>query len=313
MMMRFLSSSLCVIAVFVGASLPAAEWLNDEVRPINWQEIRLKKKDSGDRLRKKVFFREKKYSREELCDIACACVINILQRPQSYEQQVAGHSFTYKDLLSAVRISLNDKAPSKSDELRPVTVLVQDFSAVMSNPDNHQYIRSWVLGNVSNRRTVLHVLQKYIEDVKRVAPVTIIDPYTCTLGPDEEKQGPPFGKVPLLPPLPRLNVPLAVQHKHLSTNLPSLGDQQYPSACASCSQQVASSVSQVPTQSPRAQKQVGPYAAATVLGIALTGLLIDCAVRKQRSWLVRATQATGRAFRSLWRWLKMPGRQPGVE
>jgi hypothetical protein len=144
-------------------------------------------------------------------------------------------------------------------------------------------------------------LQEYIEDLKKVASVKIIDPYTCTPGPSVEG-------VPSLRQVPRLDVQLQPL-----TNSQLLGDQQYPSACASCSKQVASSVLQAPTQSPQVQNKVGPYTAAVVIGAALTGLLIDCAVRRQRSWLVRATRATGRAFRSLWRWLKMPGRQPGVE
>jgi hypothetical protein len=309
MMMRFLSSSLCVIAVFVGASLSAAEWLNDSVGPIKWGKILLKPQNRGNCLRKKRLWGQGTYSREELCDIACACVIEILQRPQSYEQPIAGHSFTYKDLLSAVRTSLNDKVGDKSDQLRPVNRLAENVSAIMSNPDNHQSISGFVQGDKGSRRDLLVVLQTHIESALQNGTVKIIDPYTCTSGSDDEKPGPPVGEVPSLRQVPRSDVQL----KPPLTNSQSLGDHQYPSACASCSQQLASSVSHVPTQSPRAQKQVGPYAAATVLGIALTGLLIDCAVRKQRSWLVRATQATGRAFRSLWRWLKMPGRQPGVE
>jgi hypothetical protein len=101
---------------------------------------------------------------------------------------------------------------------------------------------------------------------------------------------------------------------------------QYPGPCASCQQQrplpdaaqpqvrdVAASGDVAQEAGAKKKKHVGPRVAATVIAAALTGLLIDCAVRKKRSWLARFMAATGRGFRSLFRWLKMPGRPPEAQ
>jgi hypothetical protein len=310
MTVNFVRNIFCVgvlgLTVF-GVQAGEARWLSDPVVSINWQAIRLEKQPFGDRLRKKGFLGKKKYSRAELCDLACACVTNILRLPHCFKQSVPGHSFTYEQFLSAIRLSLNDKAVSKSSELQLVIRLVDSFSALMSNPDNHQYISGFMQGDVDSRRALLRVLQAHIEGVKQIAAVRIIDPYKLETADSAIGNALPAASPAAVLPALLGELPGQQPQGLLVHNQP-LVLQEYPGACPACLPQEMPAASQAPTQSPQVQNKVGPYTAAVVIGAALTGLLIDCAVRRQRSWLVRATHATGRAFRSLWRWLKMPGR-----
>jgi hypothetical protein len=317
MKLSFLANSLCVIFACVSGFLSAANWLEDQVSVVPWNKIILIDTDTGYRVRKGKI-RKKKLSRQMLCDLGLQCVVAIIQDPACFTQNVSEHSFTYQDLLRAVRLSLNDKASDKGDELKPVTSLIEAFSRVMSEERNRELVRGGVAGNGS-RRDCIARFRQHVEAVESSGQFVIEPAYSSYEGSGVLPGVGVGGARHVLPAGQRpraigggaaVREPLAQQSQPV----------QFPGPCAVCQQRVLTDGQTYgePITNPgeevqnpaQKKKTVGPRVAGVVLAAALTGLLIDCAVRKKRSWLARFAAATGRGFRSFFRWLKMPGRPP---
>ncbi len=316
MTLRFLSAALLVGLIAFRGDLSAGGWLDMQQEDIPWAQVVIVNNGlSGPRLRLQKALTTGKCSRQMLCDIGLHCMQAIMANPSCWLAAVPGYSVTYDRVLSAVHNSLHDKTGDKETDVALIRALVQDFSHLMAVDSNHSVIRGTVEG-AGSRREVIALLQSHLNSKKDSGNETVSGPtvvYRDPYAQGQDIQGPVGFRGNVLDES-RLAPRIGNSIQHVNTQradpLP-LPTPSYPGPCSACQQlpvEPAAAGGVTSTQSPQGAKKIGPYAAATVLGVALAGLLIDCAVRKKRSWLVRAMQATGRGLRSLARWLKISGR-----
>jgi hypothetical protein len=338
MKLSFLSSILCVIFACGSGFLSAAKWLDKQAKDIPWSSLCVITSNGELCLKKKGG--RSNCPGEELCDVGLCCVLRLIRTPERLDQNVPElTNISYRTLLSAVRVALHKKNLKKQEYLKNVTVLIERFSAVVCFEANHELIRQLESVSARSRQDSITALWEHLRPKKTVSAdgveswdhLVTADSYkpltehAAALAAAELSgasapalPGVGVGGAPhVLPPGQRpraigggaaVREPLAQQSQPV----------QFPGPCAGCQQRVLTDGQTYgePITNPgeevqnpaQKKKHVGPRVAGVVLAAALTGLLIDCAVRKKRSWLARFAAATGRGFRSFFRWLKIPGR-----
>jgi|GEM_PF-6659828 len=340
MKLSFLANSFCVIFVCVSGFLSAAKWLNKPAKDISWASLSVITSKGQLCLKKKGG--RSNCPREELCDVGLCCVLRLIRNPESLNQNVPElTNISYRTLLSAVRVALHEKPFKKQKELENVILLIERFSAVVSFDSNYEHIRQLASVHVGSREETIAGLWEHLRPQTTVSaegvessdhlvtanPYKILTEHAAALAAAERSGAPVpaftgvgFGEaLHVVPAGPR---PRAIGGGAAGRVQPAQQSQlvPFPGPCAGCQQRVLTDgqTHGEPITNPgeevqnpaQKKKTVGPRVAGVVLAAALTGLLIDCAVRKKRSWLARFAAATGRGFRSFFRWLKMPGRPP---